>query len=143
MPKVIVFDRQDQVSSWVRDRLERDEEFGDTKAIGLEEDGELIAGVMYNMYSGASISMHIAAQEGKRWMTKSYLYTCFAYPYVQLGCHRVTGLARADNHRATQFIERLGFQQEGLVRMGNKDGTDIKLYGMLKHECRWLEIRNV
>ena len=128
------------ISKWVGLRID-EADFGPCKAIGLEEDGNLIAGVVYNLYNGPSICMHVAAVPGKRWMTKDYLYRCFAYPFEQLNCNRVTGLVKADNTEARRFDEHLGFVQEGIIRKGAEDGTDMILYGMLKEECRWLGVK--
>ena len=107
----------------------------------MEEDGELIAGVVFNLYTGPSIMMHVAAEPGRRWLTRDFLYRCFAYPFIQLKCHRVGGLVREDNLDAQRFDEHLGFKKEGLVRRGADDGTNLILYGMLKEECRWLEMK--
>ena len=88
--KTIIADQHERVAQWVGARVEEDM-WGDCKTIGLLEDGVLIAGVVYNLYNGPSICMHVAAVPGKRWMTREYLQVCFAYPFIQLGCHRVTG----------------------------------------------------
>ena len=85
--------------------------------------------------------MHVVAVPGKRWMTKDFLWRCFAYPFIQLQCNRITGLVRVDNLAAQKFDEHLGFVKEGLLRKAAKDGTDYIVYGMLREECRWLEIR--
>lgn len=138
--KSVVYHQNDRIIPWVGARVD-EENFGPAEAIGLEEDGELIAGVVYNLYNGPNICMHVAAVPGRRWVTRDYLFRCFAYPFLQLQCNRVTGLVRADNLTAQRFDEHLGFRQEGVVRRGATDGTSMILYGMLKEECRWLEIR--
>jgi RimJ/RimL family protein N-acetyltransferase len=139
MPKQIIHGQNDRVTEWVS-RLVAEDDFGPSVAIGLEEDGQLIAGVVYNLYTKSGINMHVAAVPGKRWMTRDYLYACFAYPFLSARCHRVTGLVREDNLAAQKFDEHLGFKREGLIRMGCEDGTNMILYGMLRSECRWLEI---
>lgn len=138
--KTAIYGQEDRVIPWVGYRIDEDE-FGDAVAIGLEEDGELIAGVVFNLYTGPSIMMHVAAEPGRRWLTRDFLYRCFAYPFIQLKCHRVGGLVREDNLDAQRFDEHLGFKREGLVRRGADDGTNLILYGMLKEECRWLEMK--
>lgn len=138
--KKTVYGRDYFISQWVGYRVNEDN-FGSCTAIGLEEDGKIIAGVVYNMYTEASICMHVAAEPGKRWLTKDFLYRVFAYPFIQLGCNRVTGLVRVDNIEARRFDEHLGFVQEGVIRRGATDGTDLILYGMLKEECRWLGVK--
>ena len=138
--KKVIYGEDQRVAEWVGAQI--DEVYvPDATAIGLEQDGELIAGVVFDHYTGPSISMHVVAVPGKRWMTKDFLWRCFAYPFLQLQCSRITGLVRVDNLVAQKFDEHLGFKREGLVRKACTDGTDMILYGMLKEECRWLEIK--
>lgn len=139
--KTAIYGQDDIIIPWVGERVNEDEFAPGAVSIGLEEDGNIIAGVVFDMYTGPSITMHVAAVPGKRWMTRDYLFRCFAYPFIQLQCNRVTGLVRADNVVAQKFDEHLGFVREGVIRKGAEDGTDFILYGMLKEECRWLEIK--
>lgn len=139
--KTVVYTDKQRVIDWVAKRVEEDDFGSGAVGIGLEEDGELIAGVVFNDYTGPSISMHVAAIPGKRWMTREYLWTCFAYPFLQLKCNRVTGLVRTDNIVAQKFDEHLGFKREGVLRQACSDGTDMIVYGMLRDECRFLEIK--
>ena len=87
--KRVIYGENDRVVDWVAQKID-ESRFEGAIGIGLEEDGELIAGVVFNMYTGPSICMHVAAVPGKRWMTREYLWRCFAYPFVQLGCRRIT-----------------------------------------------------
>ena len=136
-----VYGRDKEVIQYVGERI-GEKDFGPAIGIGQYKDGKIVAGVVYNLYNGPSICMHVAAEPGKRWMTKDFLFRTFAYPFIQLGCNRVTGLVRVDNIEARRFDENLGFIQEGIIRKGADDGTDMILYGMLKEECRWLELVN-
>lgn len=139
--KTVVYGQDSSILSWVAPQIGEDVlDLPGAQTIGLEEDGELIAGVLFTMYNGPSICMHVAAVPGKRWMTRDYLFRCFAYPFLQLECRRVTGLVREDNLVAQRFDEHLGFKREGVIRQGCDDGTNMLLYGMLKAECRYLEI---
>jgi RimJ/RimL family protein N-acetyltransferase len=139
--KTTIYDQEDRIIPWVGSRIDEDD-FGEKPvALGLEENGELIAGVVFNWYTGPSICMHVAAEPGKRWLTRDFLFRVFAYPFLQLKCSRVTGLVRTDNLAAQRFDEHLGFVREGVIRKGATDGTDFILYGMLKEECRWLELK--
>jgi len=135
--KTTIYGRDLEVRKWVAVRV-GEEDFEGGVAIGLEEDGEIIAGVVYTHFTQASITAHIAAAPGKRWMNKEFLRRIFAYPFVQLKCNRITGLVRVDNLDAQRFDEHLGFKREGLLRQACTDGTDMILYGMLRSECRFL-----
>lgn len=139
--KTVIYGQEDRVIPWVGYRVDEDDFSENDVAIGLEEDGELIAGVVYNWYTGPSICMHVAAEPGKRWLNRDFLFAAFAYPFIQLKCNRVTGLVRVDNLDAQRFDEHLGFVKEGVLRKAADDGTDFILYGMLKEECRWLELK--
>ncbi|NBX50944.1 N-acetyltransferase, partial [bacterium] len=87
--KSVIYGQDERVLKWVGDRTDEDDFGPGSIAIGLEEDNELIAGVAFNMYTKASICMHVAAMPGKRWMTRDFLWRSFAYPFIQLGCNRV------------------------------------------------------
>jgi RimJ/RimL family protein N-acetyltransferase len=139
--KSVIYGQDKQVIDWVKKQVGEDDFGSGAIGIGLEEDGELIAGVIFNLYTGAGISMHVAAVPGKRWMTREYLWRCFAYPFLQLKCNRITGLVRVDNIEAQKFDEHLGFKREGVLRRACTDGTDMIVYGMLREECRFLEIK--
>lgn len=136
--KSVIYGQDERVAAWVASRVDVDSFGPGTVALGLEEDGNLIAGVAFNMYTKASICMHVAAEPGRRWMNRDFLWRSFAYPFIQLKCNRITGLVRMDNLDAQRFDEHLGFKREGLVRRGCVDGTDMILYGMLREECRFL-----
>lgn len=138
--KRIVWDQPEQVMQFVATRTGEDA-YRDFSAIGLERDGELVAGVVYQLYTGTggSMLMHVASNESRHWMTPAYLAACFRYPFVQMRCRRVTGLVRADNAVAQRFDEHLGFRREGLLREGCTDGVDMIIYGMLASECRFLK----
>ena len=136
--KTTIYGQDDRVIAFVSKKLEEYDFPKNASAIGVESNGKLIAGVVFDGYTQAGISMHVAALEGKHWLSKEFLYAVFAYPFLQLGCNRVTGLVRADNFKAQKLDEHLGFIKEGLIRQGCSDGTNMILYGMLKNECRWI-----
>lgn len=136
----VILNERDRCAEWARQRIPHVESWGEwCEAIGLEEDGELLAVVVYNLYSGADIAMHIAAVPGRRWMTREFLRVAFRYPFVQLGCRRVSGYVPASNADALRFDLHLGFVREGLMREALVTGEDVVVLGMLKRECRWFE----
>lgn len=136
--KRIVWNEPQRVMRFVADRV-GETEFQNYTAIGLESDGDLVAGVVYESHNGPNVLMHVASDGSRRWMTPAYMAACFRYPFLQLKTNRVTGLVRADNEDAQRFDEGLGFTREGTVRRGAADGTDLILYGMLRDECRFLD----
>jgi RimJ/RimL family protein N-acetyltransferase len=134
--KTIVTDQSEIVGNWVCERTGGSYSPVDSVAIGLEEDGKLIAGVLFDHYNKASIAMHVAA-EGKRWMTREYLHLCFWYPFDQLKVKKIIGLVDESNLQARKFDEHLGFTLEATI----KDaciGGDLLIYTLTKEKCRFL-----
>lgn len=139
--KKIIADDPNRVGAFVS-RIMGDAEWSCQRAIGLEEDGELIAGVVYDNYNGASICMHVGAIPGKRWMTREFLWFAFYYPFVQLGVKRITGLVPESNLLARKFDEHLGFELEAVLQDAHPDGS-VFVYRMFKDQCRFLELKHV
>ena len=111
------------------------------QGIGLQKDGRLIAGVLYDDFNGSNVWMHVAAEPGKRWLTREYLQACFAYPFNQLGVRRITGWVEASNTDARRFDEHLGFKQEAVLTGAARDGGDVIIYRMFKEECKYVHKR--
>lgn len=134
----LIYGADEFVSAWVAQRL--GVSFRDAKAIGVERDGKLIAGVVYHDYrpSYASIQMSVAAIDKSRWLSKGNLAAFFYYPFVQLKCSSVYVCCSRKARRTRKFVEKVGFKYSGLLRRGF--GTvDAVLYDMLSTEVRWLK----
>ena len=128
----LVYGRDAEVSHWVLKQIDV-EKLDPCVAIGVEHKGRLIAGVVYNEYRGNDIRLHVAAIS-PRWATRKNISALLAYPFIQLGCKRITGVVRAKNKEARKFDEGIGFIYEGTVRKGAENGDDLIIYGMLKNE---------
>ncbi|WAL81314.1 GNAT family protein [Pandoraea sp. XJJ-1] len=139
--KRIVWDQPERVMQFVAERT-GEAAYRDYTAIGLERDGELVAGVVYQMHTGPAVLTHIASDGTRAWLTPAYLGAIFRYPFLQLGCNRITAIVRADNADSLRFVEHLGFEREGVMRQAERDGTDLIIFGMLKGECRFIEGRH-
>lgn len=125
-------------AKWVQAQIGIPFGWPECTSLALCEDGDIIAGVIFEGYFAGSINIHVAAIPGRRWMTRQFLQETFYYPFVQLDCHRLTGVVADSNEEAKRFDEHLGFVREGRIRKGAPDGTDLIIYGMLKEECRFL-----
>ena len=125
-----------EVGKWICERLGGLYSPIGSSSIGLERNGELVAGVLYDNFVGRCISMHVAAK-GKNWLNKAFIFTCFDYPFNQLKCAKVLGLVPASNAVARRFDEHLGFSLEHVITDGAKDG-DLCIYSMTRDACRYL-----
>lgn len=139
---MILLDQKEAVASWVLERIkdsetERfDRQWYETLGF-LDKDKKLNGGVVYFNYVGHAIEA-MAAGEGY-WLTPRKTQMIFIYPFVYLGCRRMTVIAARRNKKSRRFIERLGFTFEGCLRKGMSDGQNAIIYGMLKEECRWIK----
>ena len=115
--------------------------FEDFSALALKQDGAIIAGVIYNHFTGTNIMMHVAAIPGRKWLTRDFLFACFDYPFNQLNVRRITGIVPKKNKEARRFDTHLGFEYEGNMRHALPD-DDMLIYGMLKEKCKWLKLKN-
>ena len=104
-------------------------------SIGLERDGELVAGVIYEGYNGYNVWMHVAIAGRITLPSPRY---AFHYPFIELGCRRVSGRVEASNTKSRRFSEHLGFKQEAVLRGAASDGGDVILYRMTREECRYV-----
>lgn len=112
----------------------------DYTAIGLEDDGKIVAGVLYDNYNGASVNTHIAANNSKRWMNREYLHFIFWYPFEQMKVKRLTALVAENNTDSRNFVKKLGFDLEATLQDADPDG-DLLVYRMFRDQCKWLNMR--
>jgi hypothetical protein len=122
------------VGAWVRERGGGFYREG-TKCIGLQNSrGELVAGVLYDFFNGASVYMHTAIER----ITREFIRVCFDYPFNQLRCNVVIGLVPEGNTKARRFDEHLGFMLNTRIPGGDPTG-DLLVYTMNRDQCRWLD----
>jgi hypothetical protein len=100
--------------------------------------GVLVGGCVFTNYTKRDIHGHLAGVGN--WLTRRFLGECFRYIFQTLGCVRATGIVAASNIRAQRFDESLGFVYEGTLRQFLPNGEDAYIYGMLREECRWLNV---
>lgn len=106
--------------------------------IGLLEDGELIAGVLYNGCNGRSVSAHIAI-DGQ--ITREFLQRIFDYPFKQLRVNVIIGTVDSENLAARRFDEKLGFKLLSVIPDAGPKG-DMCVYVMRAEDCRWLHLKD-
>lgn len=134
--KRIVFDEPARVGWWVCERIGGEFNEKLAVAIGLESDGQLIAGVIFDNYLGRSIAMHVAG-EGGHWMTRSFARACFGYAFKQLKVKKIIGFVDSGNAQARRYDEHLGFVLEHVITDAGKV-ADLCIYSMTPDRCRFL-----
>lgn len=102
-------------------------------AMGIERDGEVVAGVVFNCFTGPDIEATVAGETQA--FSRSFFREVYQYVFSQLGCIRVS--ATTENPTVVRLAERLGGQVEGMKRNLFGEGRDGFLVGVLKEDWRY------
>ena len=139
---MILTGQAEVIARWVEARVPGYRSFDTPSGFGVLREGRLAAGVVFHNYDARAGDIEVViAAESPRWASREVFFAAFAYPFLQLGCRRVTARVPVANLRARRLVEGLGFVLEGLLRSAAEDGGDVLFYGMLKSECRWVDDR--
>lgn len=124
------------LSRWAGDQLGiRD--WGPCSAIGVVARGNLVAAAVFHCYRDPDIEISFVTTD-KRWATPQTVRGIMRYPFIQLGCKRMTAITGATNQSTRTFLCRLGFRQEGYHRDAFH-ADDAVSYGLLRKDAaRWL-----
>lgn len=107
------------------------------QAIGqVDSEGNILVGVMYDGYTGASIAIHSRCDEPKK-VSRDFYKAIFDYPFNKLKVKRLTGLVCITNKKAQKVNEHLGFKREAILADYFPEGDAI-VYIMRPEECRFL-----
>nr|WP_295467466.1 N-acetyltransferase [Mesorhizobium sp.] len=137
MTSRFICDWREELIAWAEARIPHCRFRDDAQAIGHERNGEIVASVVYDTFSTTSCFMHVAS-EGRKWNTREFMVVAAAYPFVQCRFPRVSAIVAATNRLSLVFVQHYGFKPEGVLREAGPGGEDIRLFGMLRRECRWL-----
>jgi RimJ/RimL family protein N-acetyltransferase len=100
-------------------------------AMGIERDGEIVAGAIFNHFEGADVHVGIV---GTGW-TRRFIRAVGTYVFDTLGCERITAITRDD--AVCDFARRLGGEIEGRLRSHFGPGHDGIVVGILREEWRY------
>ena len=105
----------------------------------VDEEGELLGGVIFQSYTGVSIHMHMAGFVD-RWTTRDFIWCVFDYPFNQLGCKKVFGQVCETNTKALEIDLKLGFKIVAKVDDVFPEGACLVL-SLSPEDCRWLKVK--
>ncbi len=125
------------VCQWVADRTTTTYYPGSGQGIGIEKDGKLTCGVLFEGYNGKSIQIHVAIEPGAR-MTREWLFVLFDYAFRQLGVNKIIGVVDSTNEAALRFDKHIGFVEEAVIADAGKHG-DMHILTMTRQQCRFLK----
>lgn len=102
-------------------------------AIGLEEDGELIAGATFGNFNGASVGMTLANIPATGWMTEAYLLAMFSYVFYDIGAKRINYFLHEASREAQTVASLMGFKVDARLECMYPSGAML-VYRKLKSE---------
>jgi hypothetical protein len=136
MGKAVVFDQSDRVGAWVAERVNQLGSWGAFYAMGIEQDGEIVAGVVINNFNGANATCHIAIAKRTRLLVDLFRHVC-EYAFNQCKLKRLTGMVPTNEPHIVAFDKHLGFEEEFVMKDG-APGADMMVLVMRPGTCPWL-----
>lgn len=103
----------------------------------VNDEQDFVAGTVFTNFRQTDIEVSCAGETPAAWRP-NVCRAIFKYIFEQLGCVRCTSITTKGNKKARAFLEGLGFQLEGNVRLGYDGTKDALIYGLLRSECRFL-----
>lgn len=100
--------------------------------MGMERDGKVTAGVVFNCFTGNDVEMTVAGEA--RAFTRQFYHAVRNYVFNQMGCLRIS--ATTESAQVVELAKRLGAQTEGCKRNHFGIGRDGIVLGILKEEWK-------
>lgn len=122
------------VGHWVAHQIDGGYFAERSEAIGLQIDGEMVAGVIYENWNHRSIFCHIAFL-GR--ITPTFIAAVFHYPFEVCDVDKIIAPIRGDNRKAISLVEKMGFSEEARIKDATPTG-DLTFYTLTRDACRFL-----
>jgi len=127
---------KDLIGPWVFHRIQKTWGPEGREVIGLVKDDEVLAGVVFEDYTGAAMAVHIAVSHENVPLRK-FLIAVADYAFNQMAVDKLIGLVPSTNTPALGFDLRLGFKPEAVIKGVYPDG-DLVILSLTKEDCRFL-----
>ena len=74
------------------------------QVISVHRDGEIVGGVVYNLFIKTAVMLHMAGSEDN-WATRDFLWIVYDFPFNRMGVKWLLGLVDSSNTRAIRSEE--------------------------------------
>jgi hypothetical protein len=125
------FVSDERISTYVAARTDSVFALGQHTCLGIVQNGQVVAGVVFTAYSGTDIHVTVAGSPGA--FTKVFLKRCSHYVWKELGCIRIS--ITTEQHAVADIALRLGAKFEGVKRDAFGLGRDAMMLGLLRNEA--------
>lgn len=124
----------ERVARFVAERCGKESFYPPFTCLGIERDGAIVAGVVFNSYQHKSdIAVTVAGDTGA--FTLPFIRRVGRYVFGQLGCERIS--ITTEQPKVIEIAKRLGAQTEGRKRNLFGYGRDGIVLGILKNEWKF------
>lgn len=100
------------------------------QTLGIEHDGKVVAGIVFNCWTGPDVQLTIAAEPGC--LSRRFLRRVGLYITKELGCIRAT--IETEQTHVVEMAQRMGGKIEGVKRDLFGPGRDGTVVGVLKKD---------
>ena len=132
----LVFDQKERIGEWVAQKVGQQVSWGDFYAMGIEQDGSVVAGFVFNNFNGANATCHVAVEKPNRLLVKLLEHAAH-YAFNVCKLKRLTGMVPSNEPHVLEFDKHLGFEEEFVMKDG-APGADMHVLVMWPDKCRWL-----
>ena len=97
------------------------------EAIGVLDDGQLVAGLVYYWHNPVSgtIEMAAAALRGRYWLSRAIVERAFNHAFGRRGCQMVIMRVRADNGPLLKRLAAFGFDRYHIPRLYGRNADGV------------------
>jgi len=120
----LIFDDKERVGAWVAEQVGQTAPWGGYYAMGVEMNGEITAGFVFNNFNDSNATCHIAVSRGSKALFDLFDHA-YNYVFNVCGLRRLTGMVDADNAKALHLDKKIGFVEEAVLKQAGTEGVDM------------------
>jgi hypothetical protein len=99
--------------------------------MGVEREGKVIAGVVFNCFTGNDVAVTVAGER----FTRGFIAAIGRYVFTQMGCLRMS--ITTEQPKVIEIATRLGAQVEGIKRDHFGNGRNGTILGLLRQDWKY------
>jgi RimJ/RimL family protein N-acetyltransferase len=122
-------DETGEIYKWVKKNLRDQDHFNNDLTIGIYFDKKLVAGIVFSKYSKFNVYLTIYSED-KNWCSRRVINFVYEYCFNVLCYKKITCIADKRNKKIKNFLTRLSFRLEGVIRFGRLNGNSAFFYGL-------------
>lgn len=129
-------ERDEEIGKWVGEKTEA-KWAEDDLAIGVERDGVLVAGALFNEFNGSNICVHLRC-DTPYGLTREFLREGFHLAFKDVQARRLTAPVVQGTRRSLEILMKMGFKCEAILKDYCNSGH-LYIMVMWNGNCKYLE----